>query len=438
MRFKISVVILFLLAVATFLFSVFTVRAVDDYILNEVLKRAETVGRSAAATAAYSIAADDLLGTDNVVSRVKDQHTDVDFIAVADNAMKAIAHSDISKRGESLGPLTGQLVSMDRYGAVLKGLAGEFEVLTPISFVHKQLGYVMLGLNKSILFNAQKRARNSILKGFAAAFFFGVAGVLLLTSIVTKPIAELSAGVMELKKGKNRPLKVYSRDELGKLTESFNEMSALIVEQKDKLGRYAGELEEAYISTLRVLAAAIDARDAYTLGHSARVASLSLKLGEAIGLSKEELEELEIACLLHDVGKIKTPDHVLLKAGRLDNSEFREMSRHTEDGAEILAKAPMLMKYIPAVKHHHEWYNGNGYPDGLSGDAIPLSAAIITIADSFDAMTSTRPYRNARSEAEALKELVRCSGTQFNPGLVQVFIQVFRNEHEGFILPEVI
>ena len=199
-------------------------------------------------------------------------------------------------------------------------------------------------------------------------------------------------------------------------------MSSTIAEQQGQLNRYARDLEEAYVSIVRVVAAAIDARDSYTHGHSGRVSQFSLLIGEAIGLSKEELEDLEVACLLHDVGKIKTPDSILQKPGPLDKSEHEEMIRHVEYGASILDRAPSLRHYIPAVRHHHERQDGQGYPDGLSGDDIPLFAAIIAIADTFDAMTSTRPYRKAFSEEKALEELVRVAGTQLRTDLVTVFV----------------
>ena len=143
-----------------------------------------------------------------------------------------------------------------------------------------------------------------------------------------------------------------------------------------------------------------------------------------MGLPRKELEDLEIASLFHDVGKLKTPDFVLLKDGPLDPLEHQEIASHTEHGAAILSRAPSLQKYIPAVRHHHEWYNGDGYPDGLQRDDIPLHAAIIAVADSFDAMTSARPYKKAFSHEDALDELVRCSAKQFNPRVVEAFLTV--------------
>ncbi len=207
-------------------------------------------------------------------------------------------------------------------------------------------------------------------------------------------------------------------------------MAELITEQKENLNKYARDLEEAYVTTIKALAAAIDARDPYTHGHSTRVARLSLKLGKAIGLSKDELEDLEIACLLHDVGKLKTPDFILQKKEQLDSEEYKEMMRHTEDGAEILSKANSLKKYIPSVRYHQEWYNSNGYPDGLKGEQIPLVASIISIADAFDLMISTRPYRKALSEEEVLAEMAHLSGKQFNPRLVEIFIQVMHEQKQ--------
>jgi HD-GYP domain-containing protein (c-di-GMP phosphodiesterase class II) len=152
---------------------------------------------------------------------------------------------------------------------------------------------------------------------------------------------------------------------------------------------------------------------------------LARKIGEALGFSHEELEDLEVASLFHDVGKLKTPDALLHKDGPLDALEHREVANHSEHGAAILSRAPSLQKYVPAVRHHHEWYDGAGYPDRLRGEDIPLHAAIISVADAFDAMTTVRPYKDSFSHADALDELARCSGTQFNPQVVEVFHKVF-------------
>jgi len=432
-RYKLSLFILVLLVVTTFVFYIVTVRMMDQYIMNELIKRAESLSRSTAASAAHSMLLGDFLGIDNIVTKLQDLNSDVDYIAVVDTDMKTITHTDIKKREEKFEPAKGRVLNRSSDGMIIHEVPGKsghyFEVAMPILFKDRKIGTVFLGINKSVLLNVKSKARERILAGFVATLLFGIAAVYILSYFLTRPIKELSSGVDELKEGKrSKSLRVYSKDELGKLTESFNEMSELITEQKQNLNKYAHQLEEAYVSIVRILAAAIDARDPYTLGHSTRVAKLSLKIGEAAGLSKKELEDLEVACLFHDVGKINTPDLILQKTDKLDSTEYDKMMRHPEIGAEILSKAPSLQKYVPAVRHHHEWYNGKGYPGNISGENIPLFAAIISVADAYDAMTTTRPYRNAMSEKEAIDELLSLSGEQFHPRLVQVFVKSFNDK----------
>lgn len=327
----------------------------------------------------------------------------------------------------------GKVLREGQNGSVIREASSAsgkiFELSSPIVFMKKNLGFVIMSINKSVFIDVQKTVQKKIMMIFAVILFIGILGSVIISSFLTRPIKELSSGVEELKKGVGvNPLMVYSRDELGRLTESFNEMTALITAQRGEIAQYALDLEEAYISTVRVLAAAIDARDSYTLGHSTRVSRLSTLIGREIGLTMKELEELEMACLFHDVGKIKTPDAILRKDVCLNEGEQMEMMRHTEYGAQILSKAPSLHRFISPVRHHHEWFNGQGYPDGLSGEGIPLFAAIISVADSFDAMTSDRPYRRALSQEEAKRELLSFSGRQFNPVLIDAFMKVLEDQ----------
>lgn len=427
-RFKISLFIIILLLVTSSTFSFLTVQTMNRHILNEVLKRAESLCKSTAALAPYSILSGDLLGTDNIVTKVKEANSDVEYVAVTNTRMKILAHTDIAKRGGTFELSPGVPIKENGDGTrvfEVKGASGDFfGILTPVVFKNKQIGSVIIGINGSVLIDAVSETRKRTTAGLAVAVFLGVGCIIVLSSFVTRPIQELSKGVDELKKGRRSKLRIYSHDEFGKLTASFNQMTELITRQQVKLGAYAKELEDSYVSTVKVLAAAIDARDPYTLGHSSRVAKMSLKIGEAMGLSRHELEDLEIASLFHDVGKLKTPDVVLLKDGRLDALEYQEMANHCENGAAILSRAPSLQKYVSAVRHHHEWFNGEGYPDRLRGEDIPLHAAIIAVADSFDAMTSERPYRHPLSREDAVRELTRCAGTQFNPQVVEAFLNV--------------
>jgi putative nucleotidyltransferase with HDIG domain len=432
LRFKIAFFVVILMTCTSFVLCIITVQIMNNYVLNEIIKRGESVGRSVAASAGYSLLSKDLLSLDNLVFKAKSSNTDMEYVAIITSDKRTIAHSEMAMSGGILSVSQGRLIRKDQDGTTVKELPRSsdsiFEIACPVVFMNKPLGSVILAINKSVLLEAQNKVRTRLFVVFGIILVLGTIASVLLASFLIKPIRELSVGVDELKKGTTKtPLKIYSHDELGKLTSNFNEMSSTIAEQQGKLNKYARDLEEAYVSIVRVVAAAIDARDSYTHGHSARVSQLSLLIGEAIGLSRKQLEELEVACLFHDVGKIKTPDSILLKPGGLTQSEHEEMIRHVEYGASILNKAPSLRKYIPAVRHHHERQDGKGYPDGLTGDDIPYYAAIIGIADTFDAMTSDRPYRKAFSEEKALQELVRVAGTQLNADLVAVFVGLMQS-----------
>ncbi len=433
LRFKIAFFTVILLTCTSFVLCIMTVQIMNDYMLNEMIKRGESVGKSIAASAGYSLLSEDLLGLDTLVYKAKVSNSDMPYVAIVDPGMKAIVHSDAPLIGEAMLVTQGRLFRRAVDGTTVRELSKSsgtiFEIICPIVFMKKPLGNVILGMNRSVLIEAQKKIVDRILIIFGIIVVLGIFASSLLASFLIKPIKELSAGVDELKNGTaKKQLIIYSQDELGQLTRNFNEMSAKIAEQKGKLNKYAHDLEEAYVSIVKVVAAAIDARDSYTHGHSARVAQLSLLIGTQIGLSDDELADLEVACLFHDVGKIKIPDSVLLKPGKLSPAEYDEMKRHVEYGADILSWAPSLVKSIPSTRHHHEWHNGQGYPDRLAGDNIPLFAAIITIGDTFDAMTSDRPYRKALSEEDALKEIKRMSGIQFRPDLAEVFIELMEKQ----------
>jgi len=185
---------------------------------------------------------------------------------------------------------------------------------------------------------------------------------------------------------------------------------------------------KTFYQTIRALAQVIEARDSYTRGHSERVSQYARRIGEAMGLSRKELQVLEQASLLHDIGKIGVRDAVLHKTGALDDEEREAIERHPTIGDDILHPVAFLREALVAVRHHHEHWDGSGYPAGLSGEAIPLIARIVAVADAYDAMTSTRPYRRALSDSEALAEICRLSGVQFDPVVVRAFRTVMEQK----------
>ncbi len=173
---------------------------------------------------------------------------------------------------------------------------------------------------------------------------------------------------------------------------------------------------------------AVDAKDPYTQGHSDRVVKYSLAIAKEMNLSKEEIEEIEIAARLHDVGKIGVSEKVLGKQGKLTDKEWEEIKAHPETSAKILEPVDFPSSIVSSVLHHHERPDGKGYPNGLSKDKIPLGASIIKVADAFDAMTSARPYRKALPDEKAIDELKKYEGTQFLPEVVEAFLKVYERE----------
>jgi HD-GYP domain-containing protein (c-di-GMP phosphodiesterase class II) len=183
------------------------------------------------------------------------------------------------------------------------------------------------------------------------------------------------------------------------------------------------EMREMFTQTIGALAEAVDKRDPYTSKHSQRVRSISVDIGRQMRVSASELEALEWGGLLHDVGKIGVPDNVLLKQGKLTREERITMNAHPVLGAQIIGPVDRLAPELPVIRHHHEWYNGSGYPDRLMGDEIPKLARILHVADAFEAMTADRPYRKALSTEQALGELRKFAGVQFDPEVVDAFVR---------------
>jgi putative nucleotidyltransferase with HDIG domain len=181
-------------------------------------------------------------------------------------------------------------------------------------------------------------------------------------------------------------------------------------------------LRDPDAAAVQSLAAAVDARDHYTHGHSERVTDYAMLIADGLGMDDEDRDALKVAGLLHDLGKIGVPDAILNKPGVLTIEEKNTVQSHTSLGGDILRQTHQLDRIIPAVLFHHERWDGSGYPDGLSGPDIPLAARVLAIADSFDAMTSDRPYRTAMSTQAALQELQANAGKQFDPELVDIFV----------------
>jgi response regulator RpfG family c-di-GMP phosphodiesterase len=190
------------------------------------------------------------------------------------------------------------------------------------------------------------------------------------------------------------------------------------------------EVENSYLSAIQSLAVALEAKDRYTAGHSQRVSRFAMMVARGLDLSAAEIRTIGQIGLLHDIGKIGMDDKVLNKPGKLTREEFDLIKQHPVIGAQILAPVRSLESHLPGIRHHHEAWDGSGYPDGLKAEAIPMTARIVCLADSFDAMTSTRPYRPGRTLEQAVEEMRRCAGTQFDSRCVSAFVAILLREVE--------
>jgi putative nucleotidyltransferase with HDIG domain len=209
-----------------------------------------------------------------------------------------------------------------------------------------------------------------------------------------------------------------------KASNTLRRQTRLLQEHSAALAESYDALERSTLDAIESLNATVEAKDPYTAGHSARVRRLALALGNELELSRDELDALRLGGLFHDIGKIAIPDAILLKPGRLTEDEFERMKDHSAEGARIVGKLSQLSPIVPTIRHHHERWDGRGYPDGLAGQEIPLLAAIVGLADAWDAMTTERPYAPAMASEDALEEIRRGNGTQFAPAVGQALLRI--------------
>jgi putative nucleotidyltransferase with HDIG domain len=205
--------------------------------------------------------------------------------------------------------------------------------------------------------------------------------------------------------------------------------SVTLTGQTDKLRARSRQLMDSYarleentLEAIETLNATVEAKDPYTAGHSRRVQEIALAIGRQLGLDQARLEALRLAGLFHDIGKLAVPDAILTKPARLTADEFAQIQQHSEAGARIVGKLGRLRETVPIIRHHHERWDGGGYPDSLAAESIPLEAAILGLADSWDAMTTDRPYHRAPTVQEALAEIRAGRGSQFAPEVVDAFL----------------
>jgi putative nucleotidyltransferase with HDIG domain len=278
-----------------------------------------------------------------------------------------------------------------------------------------EFGYLAVQANADSLLSSVQQVRLILTLVFTAAALLTLLVGTATASRLTRPIEGLVRSMRVVSAGNLRHrAAISSKDEIGYLAQAFNEMTASLEEK-------TAALEETTFASMEALARAIDARDPSTFGHSARVAAVSIEIADQMQLPVKEREALRRAALLHDIGKIGVEDRVLRKPGPLSDAEMGEMREHSRIGHDMLEGLRFLRPSLPGVLHHHERWDGAGYPAGLAGTGIPLLVRIITVADVFDALTSDRPYRRGLSFDAAAAAVRHDAGRKFDPEVVSAF-----------------
>ena len=311
--------------------------------------------------------------------------------------------------GVEVGYLGSYQVTPERWGIFVQ--APLRDVYHPVrSMIESTLTWALAALSLAIL---------------AAVFF---------ARTLSNPINHLAAASRAFAKGEfSTRVSVRSRNEIGELADTFNRMAANIEEHIRRVKRAARENNELFMGTIRALAQAIDAKDPYTRGHSVRVNRYSVLIARQMRLSEKDIRDIHVSSLLHDVGKIGINDVILNKPGKLTHDEFEIMKTHPVLGANIMSQIRQMKPIIPGLRWHHERWHGEGYPDGLSGEDIPLMARIIAVADVFDAMTTHRPYQDTMTFEQAHARINVLKGVALDERVVEAFNRIYA---QGLIQPD--
>ena len=353
-------------------------------------------------------------------------------VFVVDNDGRAVAHPD-ERVAFSEKPMTDLKVVQDwqETGSQVQSALAPFTVerdgrviemigsyATAELDMNSRLGVIAIQDERAALASVADMRRQVFVISLAAATFALLIGFFFAKKL-TQPVQELAAGAQRIASGDfSRRIEVSSGKELGELGDSFNLMTDQVERFIGDLQRAADENRQLFLGTVKALAAAIDGKDPYTRGHSERVARFSVAIAQGLDLPDDEIEKIRISALLHDVGKIGIDDNILKKPAALTDEEFVIMKQHPQKGYKIMSQIPAMREFLPGMYMHHEMIDGNGYPQGLKGDEIPMQARIVSVADTFDAMTTDRPYQRAMAFDEALSKIKGFVGTRYDARVV--------------------
>ena len=379
-----------------------------------------------------------VVSLEGVVSRLAEETGHGVTVDVVDRTGTVVFSSDGTRVGKSarLHPLVAQFLQAPvrltkTYADPLQ--PAHDEVLGSLCPVEDPPWAVVAARDVDVAFAAVRNmGRTTAFLVVGTALVAMLAGIVLARRI-TLPLRHLAEVSTAVAQGDfSRQVPVTSRNELGQLAENFNVMAVEIDRYVGSLQQAVQENKELLVDSIRALAAAIDAKNPYTRGHSERVSQYAVAIAKHCGISGSELEKVEIAALLHDVGKIGIEDAILQKPDVLTEAEFSQMRAHAVKGAAIVSPIKRLRGMLPGIRSHHENWAGGGYPDALVGEQIPQIARIIATADVFDAMTTQRPYQNAMGLEIVFTRMREMSGTRLDPTVVEAFFAAIR---QGDLVP---
>ena len=358
-------------------------------------------------------------------------------VFVVDEAGRAVAHPEASV-AFSAKPMTDLKVVQDwlESGNQVQSALAPFTALRDERKIdmlgsyataeldkNSRLGVIAIQDEAAALISVSDMRRQTLLISLIAALLTIGIG-LFFAKKLTHPVQELADGAHRIASGDfSRRIEIRSKTELGDLGSDFNLMTDRVESFIQDLQRSADENRQLFLGTVKALAAAIDGKDPYTRGHSERVSRVSMAIAQRLGLSDEECEKIRISALLHDVGKIGIDDKILKKPSALTDEEFEIMKQHPQKGYKIMSQIPAIKEFLPGMYMHHEMVNGQGYPQGLKGDEIPLMGLIVSVADTFDAMTTDRPYQKAMNFEDAVKRIQSFVGTRYDAKVVAAFTE---------------
>lgn len=409
LRWKVALSVSILVLLTTAAVAIALIRYERIFLAAEGDKRVRLLAENLALNARDPLLIGDELRLGPITQSVM-KDPDAVYAVVVDHDARIVYHPNTQ--------LIGQIWTDSEMDGIGNGRV--LQAKAPIFAEGTTVGTAVVGLDSTFIDQAVATTARGLLLPLGVGTLVAVVGIFLLTALHVRRIEALAQAVRALGAGDHLArVRVTGNDEVSHLADRFNQMAG-------QLEAARGEIERGFTEAVSALAAAIEAKDEYTRGHCDRVARMSLSVAEAVGVPEADLRDVELAAILHDVGKIGVGARIISKPGRLEEAEVVEMKHHPEIGAQILASLSFLDRVSTYVKHHHEDFDGSGYPDCLVGEQIPLASRIIHLVDAWDAMTTNRPYREALSKEEAVARIESGNATDFDPQLVEVFLNLER------------